>query len=390
MLLAGLATFALLYGVQPLLPVFAKVFSVDAEEASLALSLSTGAMALCLIPAGILSDRIGRRPLMIVSLLASAGFALGAAVAPGWGSLLVCRLLAGIALAGIPAVAMTYLAEELDAEALGRAMGLYIAGNAIGGMLGRLGGSLVADWLGWRAAMAAVGLFGLIAALGFWRSAPPSRRFVARADNPAAILAGFARLARDAALPWLFAQGFLIMGAFVTLYNYAGFLLGGAPFHLSQSAIGAIFLLYVLGSASSTWFGGFAGRVGRRKVLWLPIGLALAGALLTAIPAIIAIVAGLAAVTIGFFGAHSIVSSWVGRRARGDKALASATYLSSYYLGASVLGSLGGICWTRGGWGGVIAFVAALQVLALASAFRLATVRPLPLPEAAAGALPPV
>ena len=381
MLVAGLATFALLYGVQPLLPVFATSYAVDAGQASLALSVATGAMAVCLIPAGILSDRIGRRPLMVGALVTSALFTIAAALAPNWPSLLAFRLLAGIALAGIPAVAMTYLAEELDPGAIGPAMGLYIAGNGLGGMLGRLGVSLLYDLLGWRQAIGAVGILGLIAAIAFWWLAPFSRRFVPRRDDPAAIGAGFRRLARDEALPWLFAEGFLIMGAFVTVYNYVGFRLSVPPFSLTQSAIGALFLLYVLGSASSAWFGRHAERWGRRKVLWIPLLLSAGGALLTMPASILSIVAGIGLITAGFFGAHSIVSSWIGRRAGSDRALASACYLAFYYLGGSLLGSLGGMAWTAGGWPGVVAFVGSLLALALGIAFWLTRVLPLPVPE---------
>ena len=83
MLLAGLATFALLYTAQPLLPLFTAEYGVSAEVASLAVSLTTGPMAIALVPAGILSDRLGRRPLMIASLLTAAVLTIVAAVLPG-------------------------------------------------------------------------------------------------------------------------------------------------------------------------------------------------------------------------------------------------------------------------------------------------------------------
>jgi YNFM family putative membrane transporter len=151
MLIAGLASFALLYSVQPLLPAFAGEYDLTAETASLAVSLATGPMALALVPAGVLSDRIGRRGLMIGSLVTAALLTALSAVAPGWTSLLAMRLLTGIALAGIPAVAMTYVAEEVDAGSIGSAMGLYIAGSAIGGMSGRLGAA-VSSRTGWAGA----------------------------------------------------------------------------------------------------------------------------------------------------------------------------------------------------------------------------------------------
>ncbi|MBL7439254.1 MFS transporter, partial [Escherichia coli] len=88
-------------------------------------------------------------------------------LAPGWGTLLALRLLTGIALAGMPAVAMAYVSEEVEPHSVGPAMGLYIAGSAIGGMAGRLGVSLLTELIDWRWGLIGVGLVGLAMAEGF-------------------------------------------------------------------------------------------------------------------------------------------------------------------------------------------------------------------------------
>ncbi|TVV72608.1 MFS transporter [Sphingomonas solaris] len=377
LLLAGFATFSLLYSVQPLLPLFTAEYGVTAEVASLAVSLATGPMAVALLAAGLLSDRLGRRGMMIGSLLAASVVTMISAVLPGWTTLLAMRVLTGVALAGIPAVAMAYIAEEVDPRSIGPAMGTYIAGTALGGMAGRLGVSVIADFTGWRVAMAADGAAALAAGLLFWRLAPLSRAFAPRRHDWRSFRDGLGRLRRDAALPWLYATAFLVMGVFVTIYNYAGFRLTAPPYDLRGAAVGAIFLLYILGSFSSTWFGGLADRLGRRRVIAAPVILLLGGALLTGATALPLFVAGIAIVTVGFFGAHSIASSWVGRRSGGDRAQAAAFYLCFYYLGSSILGSAGGFAWTHGGWHGVVLFCGGLTVLALLVAAKLATVRPL-------------
>jgi MFS transporter, YNFM family, putative membrane transport protein len=167
------------------------------------------------------------------------------------------------------------------------------------------------------------------------------------------------------------------MGAFVTIYNYAGFRLQAPPYSLSQSAVATIFLLYILGSFSSAWFGGVAGRVGRRKLFWMPIvGLA-GGIALTAAQPLFAIILGIAVITAAFFAAHSTASGWVGRRATRDRAQASSLYLLFYYLGSSILGSAGGLAWNAGGWPAVTMFCIALALTALIIAVRLVGVRPL-------------
>jgi YNFM family putative membrane transporter len=248
-------------------------------------------------------------------------------------------------------------------------------------MAGRLGVSLVTDIAGWRWGLGVVGLIGLVMAEGFRRLAPESRAFVAQRGSIRALARGSAALFRDAALPLLYAEAFLLMGVFVTVYNYVAFRLIGPPYGLSQAGVGAIFLLYILGSISSAWFGGLAGRLGRRKVFWAPIVVLIAGIAATDLAPLWLVVGGVALVTIGFFGAHSIASAWVGRRAASNRGQGSALYLFFYYLGSSVLGSAGGFAWTRAGWTGVASFCVVLTLAALAIGARLVMIRPLAMPE---------
>ncbi|UAJ10938.1 MFS transporter [Glacieibacterium megasporae] len=381
MLVAGFATFALLYCTQPLLPRFAAEFAITPAAASLAVSLATGPLAVAILFAAVVADRVGHRPVMIGALAAAAVLTALTAAVPGWHLLLVMRLLTGVALAGIPAVAMAYIADEVDAAAIGPAMGLYIAGSAIGGMAGRLGVAVVTEHFGWRVAIAATGATGIVAAIAFGALVPRSAGFVARRPSRALWLAGVRRIFADGALPWLYAAAFVLMGVFVTVYNYVGFRLRAAPYGLGDSAVGAVFLLYIVGSFSSAWVGGIAGRRGRRKIFWMPVVALIAGVALTAATPLPLVILGIAVVTAGFFGAHSIASSWVGRRARGDRAQAAALYLFFYYLGSSVLGSAGGVAWSSAGWPGVAGFCGVLGVAALGIGARLSGVPPLPEPE---------
>src|SRR5262249_14396484 len=198
----------------------------------------------------------------------AAGLTALSAILPGWGALLAMRALTGAALAGIPAIAMTYVAEECEPDSLGAAMGLYIAGSAIGGMGGRVGVTLLSVAMGWRMALGALGVISLVAAAVFVAAAPRPRAFTPiRHDLPSS-LGTIGRLFRDQALPLLYLEGFLLMGAFVTIYNYAGFRLLAPPFSLTQSEVGLIFLLYIIGSFSSAYVGGLADRLGRHRVFW--------------------------------------------------------------------------------------------------------------------------
>jgi YNFM family putative membrane transporter len=374
---AGFSTFALLYCVQPLLPVFSREFGVSPAASSLSLSLTTIMLAASVLVAGSLSEAWGRKSVMVASLTAAALLNVIGALVPNWHALLLVRALEGVAFSGLPAVAMAYLSEEMDRRSVGLAMGLYIGGSGLGGMVGRFVSGFLADVASWRASLGVIGVFGILAAFIFWRTLPPSRHFQPRPLALRQLHASFLDHLRDAGLPWLFLEGFLLMGSFVTTYNYIGYRLLGPPYGLSQTAVGAIFIVYIFGIGSSTWVGDLAGRLGRRKVFWATTATMLAGLAITLMKPLAVIVAGIAILTAGFFGAHSVASSWVGLRAQHSKAQASALYLFFYYLGSSIVGSCGGLFWSAAGWRGVVAFTGSLLTLALVVSLRLSTLQPL-------------
>ncbi|MFP3565114.1 MFS transporter [Paraburkholderia sp. SIMBA_030] len=368
---AGFATFALLYCVQPLMPLFSADFGVSAAGASLALSLTTGFLAVSMLAAGVLSEAWGRKPIMVASLLLSGVLTVVCAVLPHWPTLLVVRALMGVALSGLPAVAMAYVGEEMHPRSLGLAMGLYVGGTGLGGMAGRLLTGVITDFWGWRAAVMVIGVLGVLCAAILWRYLPASRHFARRELRLAPLSRAFGIHLRDGILPLLFVEGFLLMGAFVTVYNYVGYRLIAPPFSLNQTKIGLIFAVYLCGIVSSAWMGSLSGWLGRRVVLPVTLGLMLAGTLITLSGELWLIVIGIAVLTIGFFGTHSVASAWVGARAQTGKAQASSLYLFAYYLGSSVVGSLGGVFWNLYGWHGVIAMTSALLLAAIAIALRL-------------------
>ncbi len=377
LVLAGYSTFSLMYCVQPLLPVLARDFSLSATQSSLALSVTTGLLALSIFAAGAVSETVGRKTLIAASLCSAAALNVLAAWAPSWPLLLLARGLEGVALGGAPAVAMAYLAEEIEPHSLGFAMGLYIGGTALGGMSGRVLTGLAADLGGWRTALAVIGVLGLASAAGFVALLPASRNFERRRGvNAAYHLRAWGGHLSAKGLPWLFAIAFLVMGGFVAVYNYAGFLLTGPAYGLSQAAAGAIFLVYLFGMVASSVAGAAGDRFGRAPVLATGLLIFAAGLALTLAHALFALIAGIALVTIGFFIAHGIASGWVGRMAQGAKGHAASLYLLAYYLGSSLLGSAGGWFWTKSGWGGVVGFVAVLLIAALGVAARLARIEP--------------
>lgn len=362
---AGLATFALLYCVQPLLPVLSQDFGISPATSSLSLSVSTVMLAFGLLFTGPLSDTIGRKNVMVVSLMLAALCTVICAFMTSWNGVLIMRAMMGLSLSGVAAVAMSYLSEEIHPSVLAFSMGLYISGNSIGGMSGRLVSGVLTDYFPWRVAIGTIGVLALIAAITFWRILPESRHFRPGSLRPKTLLLNSKLHWRDAGLPLLFLQGFLLMGAFVTLFNYIGYRLLAPPYLLSQAVVGLLSVVYLTGSYSSPKAGALTARYGRGPVLSVAILLMLAGLGMTALSPLFAIFGGMMLFTAGFFAAHSVASSWIGQRARRAKGQASSMYLFSYYLGSSLAGTLGGFFWHSFGWMGITAFLSALLLLAL-------------------------
>jgi YNFM family putative membrane transporter len=364
---AGLTTFMSLYSTQALLPVLSRVFGVSPTASSLLVSLATGALALAVIPVSSLSERLGRTRIMLVSSVTAALLGLLLPLSPSFPVLAAIRAAQGVALAGVPAVAMAYLADEVHPEALGGAMGRYIAGNTVGGLLGRLIPGFVTDLAGWRWALGVTAVGALLITLAFWALLPRSRCFRPARTGHGALLGHL----RDPAMRRLYLIGLVLMAGFVTVYNYLGYRLLAAPFGLPQWVTGLVFLMYLAGTFSSPAAGSVADRIGRRPVVYGAFALSAVGLLATLPTALPVLGAGLFVFTAGFFAAHSVASGWVGRRAADGKAQASALYLFAYYAGSSIGGSAGGLAYEHGHWPATVVYALALLAVAALAALRL-------------------
>ena len=237
---AGLASFAAMYCTQALLPSLSTYYRITPATAALTVSLTTGMLALSIIPASVLSERYGRITVMLTSGVLSSVIGLLLPLSPTLGVLLVGRALQGAALAGIPAVAMAYLAEEVHASSLGSAMGRYIAGTTMGGLAGRVVPALMVDVSDWRIALLVCSLTTLAGTMIFAVLVPRSRFFTPKAASVRATVRSLATHLRNPLLLKLFGLGFVLMGGFVTVYNYLGYRLSAQPFALTSSIVGPV------------------------------------------------------------------------------------------------------------------------------------------------------
>jgi YNFM family putative membrane transporter len=369
---AGVATFAQLYSPQAVLPQIAGDLRIGAANAALVVSASTIGLAAGVIPWSMVADRIGRVRAISISVIVATALGLLVPFAPGYELLLIGRVVEGFALAGVPAVAVAYLTEEIHPKHAARAAGTYVAGTTIGGLLGRLVAGPVAEILGWRAGVFTVAVLCGIAAIGFVKLAPTPRGFAPShnhgADSDGGVIRRLAANLRSPHQLTIYAQAFLLMGGFVALYNFLGFRLAAAPFHLPQTVVSLVFLAYLAGTWASARAGAEATRFGRKPILLTSIAIMIVGVAVTLSTNVVVVLVGLVIATAGFFGAHATASGWAGSEAKVGKAQASSLYNLFYYGGSSVFGWFGGVAFDSHGWPGVAVTIMALAVVAAVGA----------------------
>ncbi|MDQ1036540.1 YNFM family putative membrane transporter [Streptomyces sp. V3I8] len=353
--LAGVATFALLYSTQALLPLISHDFGVTASTASWTVSAATGALALFVLPLSALSERFGRRTLMTASLVVAVTVGLLVPFAPSVGALIALRAVQGAALAGLPASATAYLAEEVRPKALITAIGLFVAGNSVGGMSGRIITGWVAQEWGWRVAVGTIGVIAVGCAVAFRLLLPAPKHFRAGSLRPAVLVRTVRGHLANPLLRRLYAIGALFMTVFGAVYTVIGYRLTDAPFSLPQGIIGSVFLVYLVGTVSASTAGRLVDRLGRRGSLYLAGATTASGLLVSLSGSLPLVLLGLVLITAGFFAGHAVASSAVSHTAKEGRAQASALYQSAYYLGSSAGGTLGAVAYHSGGWAGTVA-----------------------------------
>lgn len=376
---AGLGTFALLYAPQGLLTDVSASLAVSPSRAALLVSGATLGLAASVVPWAWLSDRVGRPEAMRVAAVSSAVLAVLVPWLPGFELLVAGRFLQGAALGGIPALAIALVHDwSLPARASALA-GSYVAATSVGGLVGRLVSVPVAQHLGWRLGLVAVGacltvVMALLVALLPPGTPREQRRQQTRARHEGAPRTRQTTHLRahlhDGPLVALFCIGGLLVGGLAAIFNYLPFRLEAPPYGLAPTVVSLVFLTYLAGTVGSRLAASLCDRWSPRAVLVLACTLMGAGALVTLARPLVVVVAGVTVLTLGLFVGHAVAASRVGARATTGRAQATALYTVVYYAGASLFGWLAGHAWDAVAWPGVVALVVALAAAALVLALR--------------------
>ena len=337
-----------------MLPLMATEFSVSATQINWVLAATTLMLAVCLIPWAIASEIVGRRIIMVISLLLMPIVGLAMVFTQDLFTLTLARAVMGISVAGYVAVAVAYMAEEFSPKALMLAVGGYISANSLGGIAGRLYGGVIGEQLGWHGAVLGMAVMSLLGAIVVIKLLPPQQHFVRH--NHQLHVHGRQLIAHlKQPVLWLaMLIGGINFALFVNLYSVTGFRLVAAPFNLPLSWASLIFVCYLSGTITSRLSGRWASKFNPISGMILGGILSLVGMWLGLVESRFTILISLLLLSSGAFFTHSLAYAWVSHHAKVAKATATALYLVHYYVGGSLGGFLLIYCWQHGGWSMVV------------------------------------
>lgn len=362
--LAGSTSFLDLYATQPLLPLLMRLFDASYFAVSLTVTAPTIAVALAAPIAGRFADLVGRKRVIVGSAFGLAVVTALSTTATSLTQLIAWRFVQGLLTPGVFGTTIAYIQDEFPPGSTGRASGAYVAGTVSGGFLGRTIAGLTAASAGWRVAFLTVAAANVIAATGLWLWLPKEK----------ATLRGHGgshgrSLQRLLVNPQLLATnviGFCLLFSQIAVFTYVTFYLSDPPFHLSTAALAWLFVVFLVGAAVVPLAGRVVDARGYRSTIVGGMVVGAIGSLLTLLPTLPLVVAGLALIGTSVFIGQATASSYIGTVTSQDRGLAVGLYSTAYYIGGSLGGTLPSLFWTRGGWPACIALVLVVQATTVA------------------------
>jgi YNFM family putative membrane transporter len=360
--LAGYCCFINLYSPQAILPLLSKEFGAGAAEISTIMTASTLAVALTAPFTGTVADVLGRKRVIVAAMAVLALPTVMVSLAPSLSALVFWRFMQGLTLPPIFAVTIAYIGDEWPAREAAAAAGVYTSGASLGGFSGRFVTGVLADLIGWRLAFDVLALITLAGAAAVFVLLPRERKFV-RSQGLIASGKQMLRHLRNSQLIATYAVGFGALFCFIATFTFISFRLAAPPYNFSATWLGAIFVTYLVGTASTPWTGWVIGRFGRRQFMIGNIALWIAGIALTLAAPMWAIVVGLTVCAGCGLMCQSVSTGYVTITAQAGRSSAVGLYVTSFYIGGSFGAALGGLAWTLAGWPACVALVAAMLVI---------------------------
>ena len=385
--LAGYCTFINLYSPQAILPMLSGEFAAGAAEISAIITASTLAVAITAPFTGAVADVLGRKRVIVTAMLVLVVPTVMVALAPTLAQLIFWRFVQGLAMPPVFAVTIAYIGDEWPPHEAAAAAGVYTSGASLGGFSGRFIAGIVADAANWRTAFLVLAAMTLIGGIAIMFLLPREKKFV-RSDGLIESGRQMLRHFQNSQLLATYGVGFGVLFSFIVTFTYLSFRLAAPPYNLSATWLGVIFVVYLVGSATTPLTGWALTRYGRRRFTLRVLALWIVGILLTLAGPLWLIIFGLTLCAGCGLMCQSISTGYVTITAQAGRSSAVGLYVTSFYLGGSVGAALGGVAWTLGGWIACVAMVAAMLAI-MASIVWFAWTPRMPVPPITTPIEPP-
>jgi MFS transporter, YNFM family, putative membrane transport protein len=367
--LCGVCAFLELYCTQPLLPLLEQIFHASKTAVGLTVSAATLGVAISAPVFGAFAERLPRKRVIVASLVGVSIPTLLAATSTSLPQLIFWRFLEGVAVPGVIAVLITYVGEEWPPHRVAFIMSFYVSGTALGGFMGRVSAGVLTEWFNWRVSFLVLGAAALAGALAVAAWLPRGRPRATPHHAPEERLSfpyQVQGLFRRRRLVATFAVGFNVLFSLVGVFTWITFHLAATPFLLSTAALSYLFFVYLIGLVITPAAGYLITRVGLRVGIAGAICLSITGVLLTLASSLTVVIIGLALLSSGVFIAQTANSSNLRVAApAGARVTAAGIYITCYYLGGTAAGVVPGFFWGLGKWPACVAFIVAMQFIAL-------------------------
>lgn len=360
--LAGAGAFLNLYSPQAVLPLLAREFGATEAGIALIMFASTFAIAFTAPFTGAIADVIGRKRVITGAMIALVIPTAMSALSPNLETMIFWRFVQGLVLPPIFAVTIAYIGGEMPADEATGMTGIYTAGAALGGFVGRLLTGLLAEPIGWRNAFLVDAALTALLAIAVIALLPREKQFV-RAANLKASLAQMLKHLRNPRLVATYAVGFGVLFNFIATFTFVSFHLAAPPFNLSPAALGLLFTVYLVGTFLVPLIGRAVTRFGRRRFVISILALWIGGVLLTLIPSLPAVILGLTLAAACGFLCQASSQSYVATSSKTGISSAIGLYVTAFYVGGSVGALLPGLAWNAAKWPGTVAMVVAMQTI---------------------------
>lgn len=362
----GFFAFLNVYAIQSVLPMVMLDFHASAVHAGMTVGATVLAVGLVSPVMGMLSDALGRKGIICLSMFAMTVPTALIPVSQSLDTLIALRFMQGLAVPGIVVVLIAYIAEEFRAGGgVARMTATYVGGTVMGGFSGRFITGHLGEALGWRGAFVALAIMNVLGAVLVLWLLPVSRHFVPNRNVKGAWATLRSHL-QNKPLMASCAVGFCVLFSLVGTFTYVNLHLAAAPFNLSAAGLANVFAVYLVGVLVTPLAGRYFGHFGFMRTMLWSLAISASGLILTLLAWLPTVVIGLTVCSCGVFLCQSATISAISRTVVQGRSLATGLYYMSYYAGGAA-GTWGaGMAFERWGWSGSVAVIALVQAAAAA------------------------